>query len=274
MKVVLFCGGRGLRMGGPGRTPKPLTPIGQRPVVWHLMRWYAHWGHKEFVLCLGHHSGQIKRYFLDYEEAIGNDFTLSDGGATVEVHERDIADWTITFVDTGLHACVGERLKAVEHVVGRDEPFLANYADGLSDLDLDAHVAAARSSGAVATFMAAAPASSFHTVDMAADGRVRAVRPLNEAGVWLNAGFFVLQPSIFDHLGAGEDLVDEPFERLAAAGQLRAHRHHGFWRPMDTFKDAEVLRDLHARGVAPWEVWNGNGSRAPSADRDVVPFAA
>ena len=257
MKVVLFCGGLGLRMREySDQVPKPMVPIGYRPVVWHLMRYYAHYGHTDFVLCLGHQGDVIKQYFLDYSETISNDFVLSGGGKDVELLSTDIDDWTITFVDTGMRASIGERLMAVrEHVAG-EERFLANYADGLGDVDIDAVVAQHEGSDAVATFVTVVPRQSFHLVEVADDNHVTCVSDAAEADVRINGGFFVLEQGIFDYMEPGDELVVEPFERLMKESRLYAYRHDGFWAGMDTFKDRQTLEDLFQSGNAPWQVWD------------------
>ena len=260
MKVVLFCGGLGLRMREySDRVPKPMVPIGYRPVLWHLMRYYAHYGHNDFILCLGHQGDVIKQYFLEYSEAISNDFVLSGGGKEVKLLNSDIESWTITFVDTGLQANIGERLMAVrEHVAG-EETFLANYADGLSDVRLDEVVDLHRAEEAVATFISVVPHTSFHLVEVGADNHVTSVRDAASAGVRINGGYFVLDQSIFEHMEPGDELVVEPFERLIKESRLLAYRHDGFWAGMDTFKDRQTLEDLHQAGVAPWQVWDSEG---------------
>lgn len=256
MKVVLFCGGLGLRMREySDRVPKPMVPIGYRPVLWHLMRYYAHYGHTDFILCLGHQGDVIKQYFLEYSEALSNDFVLSNGGRDVELLNTDIESWTMTFVDTGVRANIGERLMAVrEHVAG-EERFMANYTDGLSDVDLDDLVAMHEAKDAVATFIAVVPHQSFHLVDIAEDNHVRSVQDASGAGLRINGGFFVLDQAIFDHMEPGDELVVEPFERLMKDSRLYAYRHDGFWAGMDTFKDRQTLEDLHQAGKAPWQVW-------------------
>lgn len=257
MKVVLFCGGFGTRLREHSETiPKPLVNIGYRPILWHLMRYYAHYGHKDFVLCLGYRGDLIKRFFLDFEEEMSNDFVLHGDGSGTELLASDIGDWRITFVDTGLHANIGERLLAVRRFLKDDEIFLANYADGLSDLPLDRYVAEAVASDAVATIMAARSAQSLHAVKTSSDGRVTSITRVDELDIRINAGFFVLRKEIFDYLQPGEELVEKPFERLIASGRLRAYRHDGFWGPMDTLKDKISYDRRHARGDAPWEVWN------------------
>lgn len=253
MKVVLFCGGQGLRLRDEGcDTPKPLARIGQRPVLWHLMSYYASFGHRDFVLCLGHRSEEIKRYFLEYEETVSNDFVLSKGGRDVTLLGRDIDEWTITFVYTGLHASVGERLLAVRPHLAGEEVFLANYADGLSDLPLDRYVADFVARDRVAAFVSVVPNASFHFVETDAGGNVVGLRDVASARLRINGGFFAFRSRIFDFLRPGQDLVDGAFPRLIQQKQLLAYRYDGFWHCLDTFKDRQVLEDLEARGEAPW----------------------
>lgn len=256
MKVVLFCGGQGMRMREFSEAiPKPMVPIGNRPVLWHLMKYYAHYGHTEFILCLGYRADVIKEYFLNYEEWRSNDFVLSEGGRQVDLLNRDIDHWRVTFVDTGLHTNIGQRLAAVREHIGDDEVFLANYADGLSDAPLPAIVGQAEREDRIATFLCVTPRQSFHVVRLDERSSVTDVTPSSEAGMLINGGFFVLRREIFDYLGPGEELVYEPFDRLMAEGRLGGYEHHGFWAGMDTFKDRVELDELYASGHAPWEVW-------------------
>ena len=187
MKVVLFCGGLGMRMReGTGSVPKPMSMIGDRPLVWHVMRYYAHFGHTEFILCLGYGAAAVKEYFLSYDETQSNDFTMAGGNRTITMHSTDITDWTITFLDTGLKSTIGERLMRVRAHVEDDEMFLANYADTLTDAPLDEIVAAFRASDAVASMLAVPPVSTHHVIEFDDDGRVhgvnevRALRPVGE----------------------------------------------------------------------------------------------
>lgn len=256
MKVVLFCGGMGMRMREfSDHIPKPMVPIGSRPIIWHLMKYYAHWGHTDFVLCLGYKAEAFKEYFLNYKEWLSNDFVLSSGGRDLTMLNTDIDDWTITFVDTGMQANIGERLMAVREHVQDEDYFLANYSDGLSDVCLPTVISQARARGNVATFMLTTPSQTFHLVTADDDGAVTAINDSRQAGLWVNAGFFVLRPEIFEYMRPGEELVFEPFARLMDAGELMAHRHGGFWAGMDTFKDRQELDEMHAAGNAPWEVW-------------------
>jgi glucose-1-phosphate cytidylyltransferase len=257
VKVVIFCGGQGMRMREASETvPKPMIPIGNRPILWHIMKYYAHFGFCDFVLCLGYKAEVIKQFFLTYNEALANDFVLSDGGASVHLLKTDIHNWNITFVDTGLRASVGERLRAVRHHLQDDEMFLASYGDTLTDADLPTTIATAKEAGVTASFLAVRPNYSFHIVSMDEGGYVDGVSDVTRSDVWINGGFFVMRSEVLDQLGPGEDLVEEPFRRLMGDGQLLAQRHPGFWAPMDTLKDKQSLELLHESGSAPWQVWD------------------
>jgi glucose-1-phosphate cytidylyltransferase len=256
MKVVLFCGGVGTRLKEYSETiPKPMVPIGHRPIIWHLMKYYAHYGHKDFILCLGYRGDAMRRFFLDYDECESNDFTIVDGGARVHLYGRDIRDWSITFAETGQHANLGERLCAVRKYLGQDEVFMANYADGLSDLPLPGYLEYARTQGRVATFVCVKPHHSFHVVSLTASGQVTDLRPAHDADVWINGGFFVFRREIFDYIKDGEDLVVEPFQRLIREDQLAAYRYRGFWAAMDTIKDKLWFDEMAATDQTPWQVW-------------------
>ncbi len=256
MKVVLFCGGLGTRLREYSETiPKPLVDVGPRPVVWHLMKYYDHFGHRDFVMCLGYRGDSIKEYFLKYDECLSNDFVFREGGRQIECVSRDIDDWTIRFVDTGVHSNIGQRLMKVRHLVEDDEMFLANYSDGLSDLPLDLHVEAFRRSDAVAAFVAVRPSLSMSNVRVDAEGRVQSITYLNDSQVLVNGGFFVFRPEVFDYVRPGEELVEQPFSRLIEQGRLRAYRYEGFWGAIDTFKDKKQFDDMLTRGETPWKVW-------------------
>ncbi len=256
MKVVLFCGGLGTRLREYSETiPKPMATIGYRPILWHLMKYYAHFGHTEFILCLGYRGDLIKQYFLDYNECLSNDFELSGGGKHVTLYGRDIDEWKITFADTGLHSNIGQRLKAVRRYLGDDATFLANYSDGLSDLPLTQYLEHFRQQGKIASFLCVRPSQSFHAVTLADDSLVRDIRHIGGSNLWINGGFFAFKREIFDHLKEGEELVEEPFQRLIQLEQLTAYRHHGFWACMDTLKDKQAFDDMSARGETPWTLW-------------------
>lgn len=256
MKVVLFCGGQGMRLRDySDQIPKPLVHVGQRPILWHLMKYYAHFGHKDFILCLGHGAQKIKEYFLRYNEWETNDFVLSSGGDDIEMLRTDIHDWRITFADTGRSSNIGERLRRVRDHVDGDEVFLANYADGLSDLDLGTYVDAFLQRDDVAQFLAVPAPHTFHVVHADSEGYVERLEHIGQSPVRINAGFFVLRREIFDVLRPGEELVLEPFERLIGQRRLKAVHYDGFWQNMDTFKDKVQLDEIAATDDPPWRVW-------------------
>jgi glucose-1-phosphate cytidylyltransferase len=258
MKVVLFCGGLGLRMlEASGRIPKPMVPIGTRPVLWHVMKYFAYYGHKDFILCLGHKAEVIKEFFLDYNEAHSNDFILEGSGDNVELLSSDAHDWRITFVNTGLRATVGERLKAVERHLDGEEMFLANYGDVLTNAPLPDMVDRFVDGGKIASFLCVRPQYTFHVVTLDDGERplVRNVQDVTQADLWINGGYFIFRREIFDYIRPGEDLVFEPFHRLIDEEELVGYRYDGFWAPMDTLKDKHNLELMYETGRAPWRVW-------------------
>jgi glucose-1-phosphate cytidylyltransferase len=261
MKVVLFCGGLGMRLRDYAENvPKPMVPLGYRPMIWHLMKYYAHFGHRDFILCLGYRGDMIKNYFLHYEEGLSNDFILSEGGRRRELLTSDIEDWRITFVETGLSSNIGERLSLVKKYLAGEEMFLANYSDGLSDVPLAQQIETFSRDGSAACFLSVKPNLSYHFVSVDDRGRVESFRDIAQSGLRVNGGFFVFRQEIFDYIKDGEELVLEPFQRLVADNQLLAYPYDGFWLPMDTAKDKARLDDLHASGKPPWYVWNSNGN--------------
>ena len=265
MKVVLFCGGFGMRMREYSESiPKPMVKVGYRPILWHVMKYYAHFGHKNFILCLGWQGSAIKDYFLNYDECVSNDFVLSGGGDKIKLLNRDIDDWTITFVDTGTSSNIGERLKAVEPHLAGESTFLANYTDGLSALPLPSLIDFHQQEQAVASFVSVRPTQSFHSVVAGQQGRVSSIQAIAESGLWMNGGFFVLNHEIFDYLHAGEELVEEPFHRLIRAGRLSSMRYEGFWCCLDTYKEKQTLDDMYTRGESPWELWKLPPRAAPA----------
>ena len=247
MKVVLFCGGRGLRMrqSTSDTRPKPIQLIGRRPLLWHVMRYYAHFGHTEFILCLGYGAQSIMDYFDSHPDLVG--------------------DWRINFVRSGVDTPIGERLRRVRHHVEGDELFLANYADVVTDAPLDHMIAKFRSSGAAASLLAVPPPVSFHCVEVGADGMVSQLQAASQLPMWVNGGYFVLTPEIFDHLPEGGDLVQDCCTSLAEEGRLLAQPFTGFWRSVDTVKERIELDAQWRSGAAPWALWNlpGNPSAEP-----------
>jgi glucose-1-phosphate cytidylyltransferase len=256
MKVVLFCGGLGTRLREHSDTiPKPLVNIGYQPILWHLMRYYAHFGHNDFILCLGYRGDMIRQFFLEYDECLTNDFVMSDGGRTIELMNTDIQDWRITFVDTGLHSNIGERLLRVRHLLEGEEMFMANYADALTDLPLDDHIRRFQESGAVGGLLAVRTSASFHSVQFDDGGWVTSFGKLTDREFWLNAGYFNFTPEIFNYIEPGEELVENPFERLIGERRLQVNRYTGFWQQMDTFREKILYDRMEARGDCPWMLW-------------------
>jgi glucose-1-phosphate cytidylyltransferase len=232
-----------------------MVQIGYRPILWHLMKYYAHYGHREFILCLGYRGDTIKDYFLRYDECVSNDFILSGGGKQVDLISRDIHDWKITFVDTGLNANVGQRLWKVRKYVQDDEMFLANYADGLTDLPLTAAIDKFVAQHKTACFLGVKPTASYHVIATNGDNLVTEVKSTALSSARINGGFFVLRRQLFDYMREGEELVEQPFQRLIEKQELVTYPYDGFWACMDTFKEKQHLDDLYTRGAAPWEVW-------------------
>lgn len=273
MKVVLFCGGLGMRLREAGENvPKPMVPIGYRPIIWHLMKYYAHYGHTEFILCLGYRGDVIKQYFLNYDECVSNDFVLSGGGRKLELLNSDISDWKITFADTGVNTTIGGRLKAAEKYLGDDEYFLANYCDGLTDMHLPTLLKYFAEQDRIASFVCVKPNLSYHAVSVRPDGSVGEIKAITETDLRINGGYFLFKREMFRYLRDGEDLVQEPFQRLIAEDQLLAYPYDGFMACMDTFKDKQRLDDLYARGNPPWQVWKtGNGANGNPATPQRLP---
>jgi glucose-1-phosphate cytidylyltransferase len=255
VKVVLFCGGYGMRMrnGTADDIPKPMQLVGPRPLLWHVMRYYAHFGHTDFVLCLGYGGHHIKNFFLDYRETASNDFVLRAG--EVELLSTDISDWSITFVHTGIAAPIGERLRKVRHLVEGEEVFLANYADVLTDAPLNKMVDRFTASDAGASMMVVPPQSSFHCVELDEDDAVTGITPVSKLPLWENGGYFVLRQDVFDHLPPSGDLVEDACGALAKEGRLMAYPYRGFWQPADTVKERAALDAAYVSGERPWMLW-------------------
>ena len=271
MKVVIFCGGFGVRMGEETRRiPKPMIDIGGRPILWHIMSYYSSWGYDEFILCLGYKGEEIKRYFLSYNGALLNDFVLGRdaNGMKLELLSRDLEEWRITFVDTGINSTIGERLKAIAPHIGDDPMFLATYGDGLTDAPLPQMIDSFHESGKTAMLLLVKPQFNAHLVAAAADGTVLAVEEMRESQIRINGGFFVFKREILDLIQPGDELVEETFSQLIARRELVAFPYEGFFGPMDTIKDRQRLEGLHESGQAPWRRYPADGMRdlASSAD--------
>jgi glucose-1-phosphate cytidylyltransferase len=257
MKVVVLCGGQGTRLREETEyRPKPLVEVGGRPILWHIMKIYAHYGFRDFVLCLGYRGNMIKEYFLNYE-AMNNDFTICLGQQSKinfnDVHEEQ--GFQVTLADTGLESMTGGRLKRVQKYVDGDT-FMLTYGDGLADIDLKKLLAFHRQHGKLATVTTVIPSSRFGIVEMSPKGQVLKFleKPRTENSV--SAGFFIFQRGIFDYL-KGDDCIleQEPMQRLAADGQLMAYQHNGFFYAMDTYREYAYLNGLWAKNEAAWKVW-------------------
>jgi len=253
MKVVLFCGGLGTRIRDYSENiPKPMIPVGHQPMLLHIMQYYSHFGHRDFILCLGYKANAIKDHFLNLNPSAYGDCIISEFGKKVEAIGEGLPDWRIALVDTGIWRNIGERLMAVRHLVQDEEIFLANYSDGLTDVHLPDVIDRFKKSGKVGCFVAVRPPFNFHLVEFDKQGTVNCVRSSQESEVWINGGYFIFRNTIFDYIRDGEELVLEPFNRLIEAGELLAYKHEGFWRAMDTLRDKQILEDMVEKGRMPW----------------------
>ncbi len=257
MKVVLFCGGQGIRLRDySDQIPKPMVNVGYRPILWNIMKYYAHYGHNDFILCLGYKADYIKKYFINYDETISNDFIFKNGGKDIELQNSDIHDWKITFVDTGLNSNIGMRLMKVKEYLKDEDMFLANYSDGLTDLHLPSMIDWFEGkTDKTAAFMSYQSFQSFHFIDKESDGTVNKISQTGSSSLLVNTGYFIFRRNIFDFMEYGDEIVDKPFKRLINEKRLISWEHDGFWRSMDTFKDKVTIDDIYDQGNAPWEVW-------------------
>lgn len=258
MKAVLLAGGLGTRMREETEfRPKPMVEIGGKPVLWHLMKIFAARGVTDFVICVGYKGEQIKEYFLNYA-AHNTDFTISLGkSGNVEFHDDHLErEWTVTVADTGAATLTGGRVERIEPYV-RGERFIVTYGDGLADVDVPALVDFHAGHGLPATITTVRPMSRFGLVEVDEDSRVRRFREKPQMEDWVNAGFFVFEPEVFDYLRDTDAVMleDAPLNRLAEEHKLAAYRHEGFWQPMDTYRESQMLNEMWASGQAPWKVW-------------------
>ncbi len=251
MKVVLFCGGLGTRIREYAESvPKPMIPLGNQPILRHVMNYYEDYGHNDFILCLGYKANAIKDYFVNTRQFDDADCVLENGKVRrltpIESSER------VMMIDTGIWRNVGSRLWAVREHVRDEEMFLANYSDGLSDVDLNDMIAKFKASDKVACFLAVHPMATYHIIDFGPEGTVKRFLTPDNSAIWINGGFFIFRPQIFDYMKDGEELTSEPFHRLIAEGQLMAYQYDGFWRSMDTLRDRQALEELMEKGTMPW----------------------
>jgi len=234
-----------------------MIPVGQQPILGHVMQYYSQHGHRDFVLCLGYKADVIKQHFLNSNRWANSDCIISNFGEKVEVLGEHPPEWKVALVDTGIWRNIGQRLLAVRHLVEDEEIFLANYSDGLSDAPLAQMIDRFVESGKVACFLAVRPPFNFHLVEFDRDDTVKRFRSNNESQIWINGGYFIFRNKIFDYIREGEELVLEPFNRLMESRQLMAYKYEGFWRAMDTLRDRQVLEEMVERGEMPWRVSPG-----------------
>jgi len=260
MKVVILCGGRGTRLREETEfRPKPMVPIGERPILWHIMKYYAHFGHKEFILCLGYKGEMIKDYFRNYLWQ-ACDVSLSLGRQPkVKFHDRHAEeDWTVTLADTGLESMTGYRLKLVQRYLRKGETFLFTYGDGLSNIDINASIKEHKRSGKTCTLSAVHPSGRFGALIIEPHGTIHefAEKPQMERA-YVNGGFMVCDYRVFRHLPEDPGIMfeREPITSMVRQGQLHSYRHEGFWQPMDTYQETQYLNKLWTEGKAPWKVW-------------------
>lgn len=252
MKVVLLAGGFGTRLSEyTGIIPKPMVPVGGKPILWHIMQIYAKFGHKDFFIALGYKAEVIKEYFLNYR-ALNSDFTIDLASGDTIHHQVNSVDWKVTLVDTGASSMTGGRVKRMQKYIG-DEPFLLTYGDGVADIDLDEVLKFHKSHGKMITMSAVRPTARFGELEIDG-GQVRSFKekPQLHEG-WINGGFFIVEPSFFDLIKGDDVMLErEPLEKATQMGELMAYKHEGFWQCMDTKRDQELLEDLFAKNKAPW----------------------
>lgn len=260
MKVVILAGGLGTRLQEETQVkPKPMVEIGGRPIIWHIMKLYSHFGFKEFVIALGYKGGVIKEYFLNYRHRDSDLIVKTRTGAVTVSHDADVEDWTVHLIDTGVNAMTGGRIKAASKYIG-DESFLVTYGDGVADVDINAVVALHKKQGKKATVTAVRPPARFGEIYFDNQGENRTVsrfeeKPQTHSG-WINGGFFVLEPSVRDYMNDETSIFErEPLIQLAQENELSSYLHHGFWQCMDTMRDVETLQKLWAQDEAPWRLW-------------------
>ncbi len=258
MKVVVFAGGLGTRISEESYLkPKPMIEIGEKPILWHLMKIFEAQGITDFIICLGYKGYIVKEYFLNYY-VYNSDVTINLQTNSFEVHRTNSENFRVTLVDTGLHTCTSGRLKRVQHYIGNEE-FMLTYGDGLSDVPINDLIDYHRSHGKIATVTAVQPAGRFGLMGLEQDDLVSSFKekPIGDGG-WINGGFFVLKPEIFSYLPENADGVmweDYPLETLSHQGELMAYKHHGFWKCMDAMRDKDELETLWRTGQAQWKVW-------------------
>jgi glucose-1-phosphate cytidylyltransferase len=257
MKVIILAGGLGTRISEESHLkPKPMIEIGERPILWHIMKIYSHFGYNDFIICLGYKGFSIKEYFAHYflhESDVTFDFRNDNQSI---IHHHSAEPWKVTLVNTGLHTMTGGRIKKVQKYIG-DQSFMMTYGDGVGDIDIAALVSHHRSRGKIATVTSTQPVGRFGALDIVDNDLVQGFqeKPRGDGG-WINSGFFILESQIFDYIDGDFTLFErEPLERLSEEKQLSTYKHSGFWQPMDTLRDKNLLEDLWNKGDAPWKLW-------------------
>jgi glucose-1-phosphate cytidylyltransferase len=257
MKVVILAGGFGTRISEESHLkPKPMIEIGGKPILWHIMKMYSHFGYNDFVICLGYKGYYIKEYFAHYflyQSDVTFDFVNDN---KMEIHNHTTEPWRVTLVETGTDTMTGGRIKRIQPYVD-NEPFMLTYGDGVADVNIEQLVKFHRLKGKLATVTSTQPAGRFGALDINSQGEVEGFKEKPKGdGNWINGGFFVLEPAIFNYIAGDATLWEqEPLQNLAADGELSAYKHHGFWQPMDTLRDKHLLDELSNQGKAPWKLW-------------------
>ncbi len=254
MKVVILAGGFGTRLSEyTEEIPKPMVKIGDRPVLWHIMKTYAHFGYKDFYLALGYKAEVIRSYFLNYS-LVNSDFTINLSSGEIDSHYENKIDWRVSLIDTGLNTMTGGRVKRLKNIIG-NEPFLLTYGDGVANIDIDSLISFHKSHGKMVTVSAVHPGARFGELDMVNDKVVAFEEKPQTSQGWINGGYFVIQPEFFELIDSDETILErQPLEKVASMGELMAYKHEGYWQCMDTKRDRDNLDDLWNKGKAPWKV--------------------
>jgi len=255
LKVIILAGGFGTRLSEYTESvPKPMVHVGGRPILWHIMKTYASFGHKDFYIALGYKAEYVKEYFLHYR-SLNSDFTVDLGHGTIESHQTDEVDWRVTLVETGLNSMTGGRIKRMSQYIGQ-EPFLLTYGDGVANVNINELIAFHKSHGKMVTVTAVHPSARFGELDINGQEEVISFKEKPQMGQgWINGGFFVVQPEFFEFIDGDNTVLErEPLERVAEMGELVAYSHDGFWQCMDTKRDRDLLDELWSSGEAPWKI--------------------
>lgn len=256
MKAVILAGGLGTRLSeATNLIPKPMVEIGGKPILWHIMKIYSQYGIKDFIICCGYKQYVIKEYFANYFYH-NCDITVDLSEGSIQTHDSHSENWKVTMVDTGLNTMTGGRVQRIQKYIGK-EPFLLTYGDGVADIDIQATIEEHRKAGKVLSMTAYQPGGKLGVLDMDADGTLKSFQEKpQQGGSWINAGFFVCEPELFDYLNGDNEMFErEPMQRLMAKQQIHVYKHNGFWKPMDTLRDNQELNKMWAEDKAPWKTW-------------------